>query len=563
MPGTIQVSILELIGLPSVSASSSTVIKVSLGKQALQTSVEKGDFSFPLTTLRDNLVVKIHDNEGNELAHAGVQTRLIVEKGTWDDIFPLEGGGQVHMRLIFLLNDDERHRIRKMRESASRKKQEEYPKKELEHSEPSLPAHDSKKHVDDQAVMAYGGSSPELVSIPCLDETHQVDPSHTDIKEETFYKEASTTSARADSMDSVGELVISSEASQNFQQSDVNEERALEEASCNIHKMIVAFESTLPKNSLQLEMEPDKDSSIMKSELTGTTSEKSEIQPVYVELENTEEIHTHLEPEPYPPSTATHAVEVVAELKSDMHPFGTELKNTEEVQTHGVQESDPSTTAVFTEEEILTHEATVQESAINDTEEFTCQSHDQSYNEDESPRTIDAGDGHNLEQQSLGGKSSSSEANELLGPSDHAVSGETHSSESLAKEDRSTDMCITGSNNHQLPHHVVNSSEVADEAECVTTSGLMEEIPIEAGACPGAGSAIKLAIDRTPLSELSSENHQQIFSESTAPEVDIPSRVKKPEPVGDSKGPVGQAIKIAVIIGFGLFFILSTQRRSR
>ncbi|KAL9266062.1 hypothetical protein AKJ16_DCAP08217 [Drosera capensis] len=555
MPGTIQVSILELIGLPSVSVSSSTVIKVSLGKQALETSVEKGDFSFPLTTLRDNLVVKIHDNEGNELAHTGVQTRLIVEKGTWDDVFPLEGGGQVHMRLIFLLNDDERHRIRKMRESASRKKQEEYPKKELENSELSLPAHDSKTHVDEQAVMAYGGSSPELVSIPCLDETHQ---SHTDIKEEPFYNEASTTSDPADSMDSVGELGISSEASQNVQRSDVVEESSLEEASSNIRKMIVAFESTLSK----LEMEPDKGSSIMKSELTGTTSEKSEIQPVYMELENTEEIHTHPEPEPYPPSTTTRAVDVVEELKSDIHPFGTELKNTE-VQTHGEQESDPSTTAVFTEEEILTHEATVQESSISDTEEFTCQSHDQSYNEDESP--INAGDGHNLEQRSLGesGKSSSSETNELLGPSDHVVSGETHCSESLAKEDRCPDICITGSNNHQLPHDVVNSSEVPDEAECVTTSGLVEEIPIEAGACPGAGDAIKIAIDRTPFSELSSENHQQIFSESTAPEVDIPGRVKKPEPVGDSKGSMGQAIKIAVIIGFGLFFILSTQRRSR
>lgn len=38
----------------------------------------------------------------------------IVEKGIWDDLFPLEGGGHVHMKLQFILNEDERNRIRGM-----------------------------------------------------------------------------------------------------------------------------------------------------------------------------------------------------------------------------------------------------------------------------------------------------------------------------------------------------------------------------------------------------------------------------------------------------------------
>ncbi|PON50454.1 WD repeat containing protein [Parasponia andersonii] len=76
----------------------------------------------PLTTLRDNLIVVIQDAEGNEISHAGVETKLIVEKGLWDDIFPLEGGGQVHLKLQFVLNEDERNRIRMMRESAMKKK---------------------------------------------------------------------------------------------------------------------------------------------------------------------------------------------------------------------------------------------------------------------------------------------------------------------------------------------------------------------------------------------------------------------------------------------------------
>ncbi|XP_024017259.1 uncharacterized protein LOC21409892 [Morus notabilis] len=121
MPGTILVSVLELMDLPFSSPSSTISIKVSMGKKGYQTW-DKGELSFPLTTLRDNLVVVIQDSEGNEISHAGVETKLIVEKGIWDDIFPLEGGGHVQMKLQFVLNEDERNRIRLMRESAMKKK---------------------------------------------------------------------------------------------------------------------------------------------------------------------------------------------------------------------------------------------------------------------------------------------------------------------------------------------------------------------------------------------------------------------------------------------------------
>ncbi|PPD99972.1 hypothetical protein GOBAR_DD03020 [Gossypium barbadense] len=79
----------------------------------------------PLTTLRDNLIITIQDAEGNEISHTGLETRLVVEKGVWDDIFHLEGGGHVHMKLQFFLNEEERQRIRIMRESALKKKHEE------------------------------------------------------------------------------------------------------------------------------------------------------------------------------------------------------------------------------------------------------------------------------------------------------------------------------------------------------------------------------------------------------------------------------------------------------
>ncbi|KAF9614611.1 hypothetical protein IFM89_019588 [Coptis chinensis] len=120
MPGTIQVSVLELVGLPSSSIS----VKISMGKREYQ-MWDNEEFSFPLTTVRDNLIVTLCDIEGNELSQTGVSTKLVMEKGSWDDIFPLEGGGRLHMKLQFILSEEERKRIRTMRESALKKKREE------------------------------------------------------------------------------------------------------------------------------------------------------------------------------------------------------------------------------------------------------------------------------------------------------------------------------------------------------------------------------------------------------------------------------------------------------
>ncbi|XVF35013.1 hypothetical protein REPUB_Repub18cG0108400 [Reevesia pubescens] len=124
MPGTILVSVLDFNGLHSSSLSSQISIKVSMGKREYQTS-DKGEFSFPLTTLRDNLIITLQDAEGKEISHTRVEIRLVVEKGVWDDIFSLEGGGHVHMKLQFVLSEEERQRIRIMRESALKKKHDE------------------------------------------------------------------------------------------------------------------------------------------------------------------------------------------------------------------------------------------------------------------------------------------------------------------------------------------------------------------------------------------------------------------------------------------------------
>ncbi|KAG6662050.1 hypothetical protein CIPAW_03G216900 [Carya illinoinensis] len=116
MPGNILVSVQEFIGLPSSSPSSPIRLKVSMGKIEYQTS-DKEEFSFPLTTLRDNLIVTLLDADGKEISRAGVETNSIVERGFWDDLFPLEGGGHLRMKLQFVLSEEERNRIRMMNDA--------------------------------------------------------------------------------------------------------------------------------------------------------------------------------------------------------------------------------------------------------------------------------------------------------------------------------------------------------------------------------------------------------------------------------------------------------------
>ncbi|KAG8376135.1 hypothetical protein BUALT_Bualt09G0031800 [Buddleja alternifolia] len=81
----------------------------------------------PVTKLKENLIVKLLDAGENEIAHADIRTLEVIEKGYWDEVFSLEGeggGGHVHMKLQFILSEEERNRIRVMRESVMKKKQE-------------------------------------------------------------------------------------------------------------------------------------------------------------------------------------------------------------------------------------------------------------------------------------------------------------------------------------------------------------------------------------------------------------------------------------------------------
>lgn len=45
---------------------------------------------------------------------ADIRTIQIIEKGSWDEVFSINGGGHVHLKLHFSLSDEDRDRIRVM-----------------------------------------------------------------------------------------------------------------------------------------------------------------------------------------------------------------------------------------------------------------------------------------------------------------------------------------------------------------------------------------------------------------------------------------------------------------
>lgn len=118
---SIQVTVLELVELPSHTPLTSLSLKVFMGKREYY-NVGGGEFSFPLMSLQENLITVLHDAVGEEILRTELRTRLLIEKGFWDTLFPLKNGGSLHMKLQFSLTAEDRKRILEMRDSALKKR---------------------------------------------------------------------------------------------------------------------------------------------------------------------------------------------------------------------------------------------------------------------------------------------------------------------------------------------------------------------------------------------------------------------------------------------------------
>ncbi|KAH0888868.1 hypothetical protein HID58_051297 [Brassica napus] len=122
MPGTIQVSVLGLVDVQT--ASSTTSIKVAMGKIEYRTS-DSGDYIFPVTRLQENLIVTLLDVNGNGILHKEIETRMIIESGFLEEKLSFNGYGNVQLKMQFVLSEEDRNRIRFLRQSALRKNHKE------------------------------------------------------------------------------------------------------------------------------------------------------------------------------------------------------------------------------------------------------------------------------------------------------------------------------------------------------------------------------------------------------------------------------------------------------
>ncbi|XP_066166789.1 uncharacterized protein [Oryza sativa Japonica Group] len=120
MPGSIHVSAAQ-----SSAATAPLFLQVVLGKREYNGSIGQGEFSFPVTSLRESMVMLLYNADRSLISQAELKMKAVVESGTMDVDFSLDNGGSIILRLQFLLSDEDRRRVQEMRNSAVKRKQQE------------------------------------------------------------------------------------------------------------------------------------------------------------------------------------------------------------------------------------------------------------------------------------------------------------------------------------------------------------------------------------------------------------------------------------------------------
>ncbi|KAL2612692.1 hypothetical protein R1flu_024384 [Riccia fluitans] len=137
MPGTIHVTVLEAVDLPAELKESPELVavKVSLGSREFTTRYRRfetkstgswdSDFAFPVLNLKDKLGLALCDPEGKILTQCEVEVPSILQQGYREEYVELSAGGRLHLKLSFVLTDEERRIVNEMRIAAQRTKEKE------------------------------------------------------------------------------------------------------------------------------------------------------------------------------------------------------------------------------------------------------------------------------------------------------------------------------------------------------------------------------------------------------------------------------------------------------
>ncbi|TVU01959.1 hypothetical protein EJB05_52608 [Eragrostis curvula] len=97
---------------------------VAVGKREYNGNIEQDDLSFPVTSLRESMVIILYNADKELISKTELKTKTIVESGSTDVVLTLDSG-EIILQLKFLLSDDDRKRIQEMRNSAMKRKQQE------------------------------------------------------------------------------------------------------------------------------------------------------------------------------------------------------------------------------------------------------------------------------------------------------------------------------------------------------------------------------------------------------------------------------------------------------
>ncbi|CAI7774438.1 unnamed protein product [Closterium sp. NIES-53] len=129
MPGTVRITVLEVVDLPGPSGKK-YAIQVSVGARSFSTDEQastssgsgtssikafNSDFAFAVLNLTDPVVFTLLDARGVAVCKTSLSVPSVVEKGFRDDMLPWSNGGQVHVKSNFMLSDEERAKIAAMR----------------------------------------------------------------------------------------------------------------------------------------------------------------------------------------------------------------------------------------------------------------------------------------------------------------------------------------------------------------------------------------------------------------------------------------------------------------
>ncbi|KAL6618660.1 hypothetical protein ACP70R_033799 [Stipagrostis hirtigluma subsp. patula] len=143
---------------------------VAVGKTEYSGNVEQDDISFPVTSLRENMVLMLYNADRELVSKTELKTQAIVESGTMDVVFALDTGGEFILQLQFLLSDDDRKRIQEMRYSAMKRKQQELRGDGYELNFPDSP---SKRLIEKISNIQSKGDVPKLRKSMALDDLEE------------------------------------------------------------------------------------------------------------------------------------------------------------------------------------------------------------------------------------------------------------------------------------------------------------------------------------------------------------------------------------------------------